>query len=141
MEITDMEEMETVPARELLRLRRIDEGNPKLCDGANCDYQKAYNKEKYIKDRTKVGITKVLTSLEFWVYVFFNVTLYLIDFTLQATEKVLIASIIASGIAAFALTFFRPLSKLIGEGKMNVNVGATATVSKNISESNQGGGK
>lgn len=113
-------------------LKRKAEGNPKLCDGPNCDYQKVYWHKKWSWPHAKVGLIEKLTSLEFW---FFACSTIL--FIVFAPKEKLGIGI---WIAYFSLTalfiFFKPLSALIKKGKLNVEakLGATASIGKTLNE-------
>jgi len=115
-----------IQVEEYERLKRAADGEPKLCIGLECEYQKIHNKKAWSLAHFKVGMSKIIASPEFWIYLFFAIL-----FIIFAPKDVLGVWICFAGVTV-GFMFFKPLSSLIARGNLNVNAGVG--IQKNINQ-------
>ena len=117
-----------IDEREYERLRRIEEKDPKLCEGMNCTFQQLYLNKKWSWSQFFVGIVKFLFSPELWI---FAVVTYLF---IHYASKLSLGAWIAYVSIGGAFMFFKPLSNLIYHGKLNLDAKLGATIGANITK-------
>lgn len=96
----------------------------KLCEGNNCIHKKECEEKKWSWSRHFIGTAKILTSPEFWVFAI--TTVMWIVFAPKDSLGHWIGLIIVGGV----FVLFKPISKLIERGNLNVN--ANVGLNKNI---------
>ena len=108
------------------RLKRIEEGNPKLCEGISCVFLKEYYHKKWSWPHFFIGIAKQFQRVEFWIFLI--ATILFILFVPKDSLGFWITYIaLGSG-----FMFFNPLSNLINNGKLNVDAKVGASINKDM---------
>jgi len=121
-----------IPRKEYDRLRRLDRDiNPLLCEGIYCIFQQEHNQRKWSGSRFIIGVINDLKTLlfspEVWVFAMVSI-IYLRR--IPKSDTSFITYVLLAGV----FMFFRPLSKLIGRGKLNVEAKLGATAAANLSK-------
>ena len=117
-----------IDEREYERLKRVECGDPKLCEGEGCVFAKEHNRKLWSWPRFFIGIIKQFQRVEFWVFLIATVL-----FVLFAPKNDL-GFWIAYTALGFAFMFFIPLSGLIGGGSLNVNANIGASINKAVNK-------
>ena len=102
----------------------------KLCEGLNCPYQKEHYKKKWSWSHFFIGLVNDIKTLifspEIWVFVITTI-IYIIF-----ADKKDLGSWIAYISLGGAFMFYKPLSSLISNGKLNVDTKFGASISKEL---------
>jgi len=117
-----------ISEREYERYKRLEENNPKLCEGYHCEFQRLYLNKKWSWSQFFIGIVKFLTSPELWIFAV--VTYLFIHYASKLSLGAWIAQISLGG----AFMFFKPLSHLIYHGKLNLDAKLGASIGTNITK-------
>ena len=117
-----------ISEREYERLMRIAEKDHKYCEGYDCAFQKWYMNKKWSWSQFFIGIIKFLTSPELWIFAV--VILLFIHYANKLSLGAWIAYVSLGG----AFMFFKPLSNLIYNGKLNLDANLGATIGTNITK-------
>jgi len=114
-------------------LKHKADGNPKVCEGNDCPFQRFYNNKIFSWSHFTVGFVKLLVSVEFWIFVI--TTVLFIMYAKKDVPTYWISYVIMGGV----FMFFKPLSALIGRGNLNIDAklgaNAGATLTKNLTSS------
>ena len=97
----------------------------------NEDYEKEKDLcEKELKwsgAKAGIGLWKIISSAEVWVFI--TASILFVMFAPKDNAAFWIAYLSLGAV----FMFFKPLSKLIGRGNLNVNANVGASITKNIS--------
>ena len=117
-----------IEEKEYERLLRIENREPKLCEGPNCPFWKEADRKKWSWGHFWVGLSKdvkhLIFSPEVWVFAFATVMFW------KFGDKKDLGQWISYFALCGGFMFFEPLSNMIHNAKLSIEAKAAANLNK-----------